>query len=65
MMRFCNPRSDEECANRARFKVTADGYPQPMFSGVCDDHLAVVLERDASAPGSTRRWTVELLNDDD
>lgn len=35
-------------------------YPMPMFRA-CRNHLAVLAERDAGAPGSTMSWLVRLL----
>ena len=45
----------------ARFSVRAVGYPEPMYAGVCAEHLSVVLATDVSVGGSTGEWIVKAL----
>lgn len=49
------------CKNRARFTVTATGYPMPQATP-CLDHLAGALALDMISAGSTRSWTVAALD---
>lgn len=48
------------CKAKAKFSVTATGYPMPMATP-CLDHLAGALALDMVTGGSTGSWTVAVI----